>query len=75
MSHPDRLAPPDTRPIELGEVWENPVTLERAVIVDLPWLNDEGRLVVDLTALPVRVWWVSTCIPRRLRASASRRAS
>ena len=52
MSHPDLLAPPDTRPIELGEVWENPVTLERAVIVDLPWLNDEGRLVVDLTALP-----------------------
>ena len=40
------------RPIELGEVWENPVTLERAVIVDLPWLNDEGSLVVDLTALP-----------------------
>ena len=28
------------------------MTLERAVIVDLPWLNDEGRLVVDLTALP-----------------------
>jgi quercetin dioxygenase-like cupin family protein len=52
MLHPDLLAPPDTRPIELGEVWENPVTLERAVIVDLPWLNDEGRLVVDLTALP-----------------------
>ena len=28
------------------------MTRERAVIVDLPWLNDEGRLVVDLTALP-----------------------
>ena len=52
MSHPDLLAPPDTRPIELGEVWENPVTLERAVIVDLPWLNDEGRAVADLTAVP-----------------------
>ena len=28
------------------------MTLERAVIVDLPWLNDEGRAVADLTALP-----------------------
>src|SRR4029077_2600297 len=52
MSHPDLVAPPDTRPIELGEVWENPATLERAVIVDLPWWNDEGRVVADLTALP-----------------------
>jgi quercetin dioxygenase-like cupin family protein len=52
VSHPDRLAPPDTRPIELGEVWENPVTRERVVIVDLPWLNDEGRMVADLMALP-----------------------
>ena len=40
---PILLAPPDTRPIELGEVWENPVILERGIIVDLPWLNDEGR--------------------------------
>ena len=38
MSHPDPGAAPDTRPIELGEVWENPVTLERAVIVAVPWL-------------------------------------
>jgi len=52
MSHPDLLAPPDTRPIEVGEVWENPVTLERAVLVDLPWLNDEGRAVAELTAVP-----------------------
>ncbi len=52
MSHPDPAAPPDTRPIELGEVLTNPVTLERGVIVELPWLNDEGRAVADLTALP-----------------------
>ncbi len=52
MSHPDPHAALDTRPIEPGEVWENPVTLERAVIVDLPWLNDEGRVVADVTALP-----------------------
>ncbi len=43
MSHPDPAAPPDTRPIEPGEVWTNPVTLERAVVVELPWLNDEGH--------------------------------
>jgi quercetin dioxygenase-like cupin family protein len=52
MSHPDLTAPPDTRPIEPGEIWENPVTLERGVIVELPWLTDEGRAVADLTALP-----------------------
>ena len=52
MSHPDPAAPPDLRPIEPGEVWENPVTRERAVVVELPWLNDEGRVVADLTALP-----------------------
>ncbi len=52
MSHPDPAAAPDVRPIEPGEVWENPVTRERAVIVDVPWLNDEGRIVADLTALP-----------------------
>ena len=52
MSHPDPAAAPDTRPIEVGEIWENPVTLERAVIVEVPWLNDESRVVADLTALP-----------------------
>ena len=40
------------RPIEVGEVLSNPVTLERGVIVELPWLNDEGRAVAELTALP-----------------------
>ena len=28
------------------------MTRERAVIVELPWLNDESRVVADLTALP-----------------------
>lgn len=36
----------------VGEVSENPVTRERAVIVELPWDNPEGRLVAELTALP-----------------------
>jgi quercetin dioxygenase-like cupin family protein len=52
MSHPDPAAPPDRRPLEVGEVWENPVTLESAVVLDLPWLNDEGRAVGQLTAVP-----------------------
>jgi quercetin dioxygenase-like cupin family protein len=52
MSHPDLLAPSDTRPIEVGEVWENPVTRERAVLVDLPWSNDEGRAAAVMTAVP-----------------------
>lgn len=52
MSHPDPGAAPDTRPLEPGEVWENPVTLERAVLVEAPWWNDAGRGVADLTALP-----------------------
>ena len=52
MSHPDPAAAPDLRPIEPGEIWENPVTLERAVIVEVPWSNAAGRAVGDLTALP-----------------------
>ena len=52
MSHPDPAAPPDTRPFEPGEVLTNPVTLERAVVVELPWANDAGRAVAELTALP-----------------------
>ena len=49
---PNRAAPPGIRPVEPGEVWNNPVTLERGVVVELPWLNDQGRAVADLTALP-----------------------
>jgi quercetin dioxygenase-like cupin family protein len=52
VSHPDPSAPPDLRPIELGEVLENPVTRERAVIIELPWQNAQGRAVAEMTALP-----------------------
>ena len=52
VSHPDPSALADRRAIELGEVWENPVTRERAVILELPWQNAEGRGVAELTALP-----------------------
>ena len=33
MSHPDPHAPPDRTPVEIGEIWENPVTGERATIL------------------------------------------
>jgi quercetin dioxygenase-like cupin family protein len=52
VSHPDPSARPDLRPIELGEVFENPVTRERAVILELPWQNRDGRAVAEMTALP-----------------------
>ncbi len=51
MSHPDPNGPPDLRPIEIGEVWENPVTRERAIILELPYQNPEGRSAAELTAL------------------------
>jgi hypothetical protein len=34
MAHPDPNGPPDTRPILVGEVWENPITRERATILE-----------------------------------------
>jgi quercetin dioxygenase-like cupin family protein len=52
VSHPDLSAAPDLRPIEPGEVLENPVTRERATIIELPWQNPEGRAVAEMTALP-----------------------
>ncbi|HTU30237.1 MAG TPA: cupin domain-containing protein [Solirubrobacteraceae bacterium] len=52
MSHPDPAAAPDARPIRAGDTFENPVTRERAVLIEAPWWNDEGRAVADMTALP-----------------------
>src|SRR5262245_58636359 len=51
MSHPDPHAPPDLTPIEVDEVWENPVTRERSTILELPYKNPEGRVTAELTAL------------------------
>ena len=50
-SHPDPNAQPDRRPIEVGELWENPVTGEYGSALELPWHNEQGRLVVELSAL------------------------
>jgi mannose-6-phosphate isomerase-like protein (cupin superfamily) len=51
MSHPDPHGQPDLTPITVGEVFENPVTRERCVIVERPWDNAEGRLTSETTAL------------------------
>ncbi len=51
MSHPAPDGPPDRTPITVGEVWENPVTRERATIVERPWDNPAGRATAELTAL------------------------
>jgi mannose-6-phosphate isomerase-like protein (cupin superfamily) len=50
MSHPDPHGPRDLTPIRFGEVWENPVTGERATILELPFTNPEGRATAELTA-------------------------
>jgi quercetin dioxygenase-like cupin family protein len=51
MSHPDPHGSPDLTPIQVGEIWENPVTGERSTILELAWNNPEGRATVELTAL------------------------
>jgi quercetin dioxygenase-like cupin family protein len=51
MSHPEPLGPADHTPIAIGEVWENPITRERATILERPWDNREGRATAELTAL------------------------
>lgn len=51
MSHPDPNGTPNLAPVEVGEVWENPVTRERATILELPWQNADGRGTGELTAL------------------------
>ena len=51
MRHPDPDGPPDRTPIKVGEVWENPVTGERATILELPWQNQVGRVTAELSAL------------------------
>lgn len=50
-SHPEPNGEPDRRPIQIGELWVNPVTRERATILELPWDNPEGRATAELSAL------------------------
>ena len=51
MSHPDPHGLPNRSPIQVGEIWENPVTRERARVLELPYKNPEGRVTAELTAL------------------------
>jgi len=51
MSHPDPHGPPDDAPIQIGEVWENPISRERATILELPHQNPERRAAAELLAL------------------------
>jgi quercetin dioxygenase-like cupin family protein len=51
VKHPDPDVSPDLTPIKTGEVWVNPVTGERATILELPWENQSGRMTAELTAL------------------------
>jgi quercetin dioxygenase-like cupin family protein len=51
MSHPDPDGPPDLTPIQVGEVWENPVSRERATILELPYTNPAGSVIAELIAL------------------------
>jgi mannose-6-phosphate isomerase-like protein (cupin superfamily) len=50
MSRPGFDSLPDLRPILVGEVWENPVNREYMTILEVPWHNNEGRWVAELSA-------------------------
>jgi quercetin dioxygenase-like cupin family protein len=50
MLHPDPHAPPDRTPIQIGEVWENPITREQSTVLELPHHNPERRVVAELLA-------------------------
>jgi quercetin dioxygenase-like cupin family protein len=51
ITHPELDSPPDRRPVQVGELWENPVTRERVTILERPWDNPAGRATAELTAL------------------------
>lgn len=51
MSHPDPNGAPDLTPIRVGEIWENPISRERATVLELPYKNPDGRAVAELNAL------------------------
>jgi quercetin dioxygenase-like cupin family protein len=51
MSHPDPNGPPATQPWRVGDELSNPVTLERAVLLERPADNAVGRARAEMTAL------------------------
>jgi hypothetical protein len=54
MTHPDPNAPPDRTPIQIGEVWENPMTGERATILELPQQNPSAAWSPNYSRLSAR---------------------
>jgi quercetin dioxygenase-like cupin family protein len=50
-SHLEPHGAHDLKPVEVGEIWENPVTRERVTILERPWDNPVGRASAELTAL------------------------
>jgi quercetin dioxygenase-like cupin family protein len=51
MSHPDPNGPAATQPWRVGDELWNPVTRERAVILESPFDNPVGRARAEMTAL------------------------
>ena len=51
MSHPDPNGPAATRPWRVGDELWNPVTRERAVLLETPLDNAAGRARAEMTAL------------------------
>ncbi len=51
MSHPDPDGPAATQPWRVGDQLWNPVTRERAVILEMPVENPTGRARAEMTAL------------------------
>jgi len=51
MSHPDPNGPAATQPWRVGDQLWNPVTRERAVILEMPIDNPTGRARAEMTAL------------------------
>src|ERR1700741_2123743 len=50
MYHPKSHGQLNLTAIQIGEVLENPITRERATILELPHQNPEGRAVAELLA-------------------------
>ena len=61
---PGDAGAPDLTPITIGDVFENPVTGERSVILERPWDNPEGRLTSEHASNSLgRAWWGNTTTP------------
>src|SRR6266545_7712932 len=76
MSHPDPHGPPDLTPIQIGEVWENPINRERLTILELPWPEPRGPRGrrADRARWGARCWRAPPCCDGRALHRARGRA-